>query len=248
VVGGIVLHPVQSNSRGELELDALREALRDARDDQCAPPGLIAVETPHVLSGGNPLSLDYLRALRVFCDEQGLPLHVDGARVFNAAIALGIGVREIAGTADTLQFCLSKSLAAPAGSMVVGNAAVIRRVRRWRKLLGGGMRQIGVLAAAAEVALATIAEDHVHARRLAEGLRSVEGIELSGPDVPTNMVFFKVRHPRMAQCRFLEELALRGVRMAELGHGNIRAVTHYHHTPQTIDQTVHIVRDLLEAA
>jgi threonine aldolase len=252
VVGGIVLHPVQSNKRGEIEIDALREAIRDGEDDQCAPAGLIAVETPHVRSGGNPLSLDYLHALRAFCDEQRLPLHIDGARIFNAAVALGVDVREIAGQADTLQFCLSKSLAAPAGSMVVADSAVIRRVRRWRKLLGGGMRQIGILAAAAEVALTTmvdrLAEDHVQARRLAEGLRSIEGIELCCPDVPTNMVFFKVSHPRIDQRRFLEDLSSRGVRMAELGHGRIRAVTHYHHTPQSIDRTVGIVRDLLETA
>ncbi|KGW86905.1 L-allo-threonine aldolase [Burkholderia pseudomallei MSHR332] len=151
VVGGIVLHPLATNARGEIPLDALQDALRDADDTQCAPPGIVAIETPHVRTGGTPLSLDYLHALRAFCDAHCLALHIDGARVFNAAIALRVDAKRIAAYGDTLQFCLSKSLAAPAGSIVVSDRDTIARVRRWRKLLGGGMRQIGVVTAAGEV-------------------------------------------------------------------------------------------------
>ncbi|AOJ09896.1 GntG family PLP-dependent aldolase [Burkholderia mayonis] len=252
VVGGIVLHPLATNARGEIPLDALHDALRDADDTQCAMPGIVAIETPHVRTGGTPLSLDYLHALRAFCDANRLPLHIDGARVFNAAIALGVDVTRIAAYGDTLQFCLSKSLAAPAGSIVVSGRDTIARVRRWRKLLGGGMRQIGVVAAAGEVALRTmverLADDHAHARRLADGLATIDGIELAHEHVQTNMVFFKVKHAAIDPRRFLEALAARGVRMAELGHGNIRAVTHYHHSADDIDSTLAIVRDVLSGA
>ncbi|KGC95658.1 L-allo-threonine aldolase [Burkholderia pseudomallei MSHR4377] len=249
VVGGIVLHPLATNARGEIPLDALQDALRDADDTQCAPPGIVAIETPHVRTGGTPLSLDYLHALRAFCDAHCLALHIDGARVFNAAIALRVDAKRIAAYGDTLQFCLSKSLAAPAGSIVVSDRDTIARVRRWRKLLGGGMRQIGVVTAAGEVALRTmverLADDHAHARRLADGLAAIDGIELAHERVQTNMVFFKVRHASLDQRGFLDALAARGVRMAELGHGNIRAVTHYHHAAHDIDRTLAIVREIL---
>lgn len=251
VVGGVVLHAVATNERGELPLAALEDAVRDAEDPQCAPAGMVALETPHVRRGGLPLSLEYLGQVRAFCDRRGLALHLDGARLFNAAEALGVTASDIARHGHTVQFCLSKRLAAPAGSIVAGESATLVRVRRWRKLLGGGMRQVGILAAAGEVALRTmvgrLADDHAQARRLADGLRRIPGIRLSLERVETNMVFFQVEPGRMGQQQFLGALTRRGVRMAELGHGNIRAVTHYHHGNEQIDETLAHVRDILEA-
>ena len=252
VVGGVVLHPVPTNARGELALEQLRAALRDADDPQCAPAGLVAVETPHVRKGGIPLSLGYLAELRAFCDAHGLPLHIDGARLYNAAVALGRSVDDIARFGDTVQFCLSKSLGAPAGSIVAGDTATVARVRRWRKLLGGGMRQIGILAAAGTVALETmpqrLQQDHALARRLARGLSAVPGVTMAHETIHTNMVFFRIEHPAIDQGSVLQALAQRGIRMAELGHGNVRAVTHCHHTAEDIDTTVEAVRRILAAA
>lgn len=251
VVGGIVLHPVPTEDNGELSLAALQAAIRDADDTQCAPAGMIALETPHVRKGGIPLSLDYLRAVRSLCDSNKIALHLDGARLFNAAIALGVDVRDICRHGHTVQLCLSKSLAAPAGSLVGGTHETVKAVRRWRKMLGGGMRQTGLLAAAGEVALHTmverLADDHALARRLAAGLAATDGIRLSHAAIHTNMVFFQVRHPSVTQQDFLAALAAGGIRMAELGHGNIRAVTHYHHDAQQIDATIAAVRRILPA-
>lgn len=251
VVGGVVLHPIATNERGELPLHLLEEAIRDAGDTQCAPAGLVAVETPHVRKGGIPLSLAYLSELRALCNDRNLPLHIDGARLFNAAIALDVPASEIAKFGDTVQFCLSKSLAAPAGSIVASDPDTIMRVRRWRKLLGGGMRQVGMLAAAGEVALRSMVDrlrdDHVLAQSLAAGLARIDGIALSFEQTHTNMVFFKVTRPGLTQSRFLSELAARGIRMAELGHGNIRAVTHYHHRQEDVDTTLRHVDDILNA-
>jgi threonine aldolase len=249
VVGGIVLHPVATNDRGEIDLDVLFGAMRDRGDVQCASPGLVALETPHVRRGGIPLSLDYLASVRQFCDAHGLSLHIDGARIFNAAVALRCEVETLCSYATTVQFCLSKSLGAPAGSIVAGEPDVVERVRRWRKLLGGGMRQMGVLAAAGEVALHTMTarleEDHIRAARLADGLRTIDGIELTHSAIYTNMVFFKLKHPLLSQADLLARLRERGIRMAELAHGNIRAVTHCDLDDRDLAVTLEAIRQLV---
>ena len=194
-----------------------------------------------------------------------MPLHVDGARFFNAAVALGVAPAALAAPADTVTFCLSKGLSAPIGSVVVGPAPFIARARRARKLLGGGMRQVGVLAAAGLVALddgpdgtvARLAEDHANARRLAEGLaeltgiRSPGGIAQPGEDGPldparaaTNFVLFRVARDRAT---FLAALEARGVLMVSYPHGQIRAVTHLGVTADDIDRVVAAAAEALRA-
>ncbi len=187
---------------------------------------------------------------------------MDGARFFNAAVALGVTPQALAAPADTVTFCLSKGLAAPIGSVVVGPAPFIARARRARKLLGGGMRQVGVLAAAGLVALdegpdgmiARLADDHAIARRLAEGLAALDGVRSPGgiaqpegdlldPDrAVTNFVLFRVERDRDA---FLAALASRGVLMVPYANGTIRAVTHYGIGTADVDRVVEIVADAL---
>lgn len=250
IVGGVVVHPVRTQADGRLALDDLRAAIRDPTDFQMARAGLICLENPHCRSGGRVLPLEYLAEVRAFADEFDLPVHMDGARIFNAALASGVPVATITSYADSIQFCLSKNLAAPVGSMVAGTAALVDDVRRTRKMLGGGMRQVGVIAAAGIVALESmvdrLADDHQRARRLAEAIASLPGISLNLDEVETNMVFFRVTHPGHSMESFLQALQERGIRMAELGHGRIRAVIHYQIDDADIDTTIEAFRQLLQ--
>ena len=198
---------------GTWDLDELEDAFRDPRDPHEPITGLVALENTHAHSMGQPLTLEYTRAVAAIAHAHGVPLHVDGARFFNATVALGLTPRALAEPADSVAFCLSKGLACPIGSMVVGSRDFIHRAHRGRKLVGGGMRQVGVLAAAGLVALSDgpdgmierLAEDHANARRLAEGLAALDGIESpgglaqptlgrAGPGrAATNFVVFRVR-------------------------------------------------------
>jgi threonine aldolase len=191
--------------------------------------------------------------------DRGVPLHVDGARFFNAVVALGVTAAELAAPADSVTFCLSKGLACPAGSVVVGDRTFIERARRARKLLGGGMRQAGVLAAAGLIALrdgdagmiSRLADDHDNARRLAEALTSVPGVRSPGDiaqpgdddrldpqRVRTNFVLFRVAGDRAA---FLHAARDRGVLLDAYPHGQVRAATHFGVTASDVDRVVEVV-------
>lgn len=188
VVVGTSVKQMPERPDGTWDLAELNDAFRDPRDPHEPITGLVAIENTHAHSMGRPLPLQYVRRVADIAHAHGVPLHVDGARFFNAAIALGVGPRELAQPADSVMFCLSKGLACPIGSLVVGPRDFIARARRGRKLIGGGMRQVGVLAAPGLVALRDgpagmierLAEDHANARRLAEGLATLEGIEFGG--------------------------------------------------------------------
>ena len=225
---------------------------------------MIALENTHSHTGGRPLTAGYTRTIAAIAHERGVPLHVDGARLFNAVVALGTTARELAAPADSVTFCLSKGLAAPIGSVVVGPREFIARARRARKLIGGGMRQVGVLAAAGLVALRDgeagmidrLAEDHANARRLAEALAGLDGIRSPGdiaqpdggagpldPDrVVTNFVLFRVDRDRSA---FLAALEARGVAMVAFPHGQVRAVTHHGVTADDIERVIGAVAEAL---
>ncbi len=255
VVVGTSIKQMRENPDGTFDLDELDQAFRDPADPHQPITGLVALENTHAHSMAQPLSLDYTRAVGRIAHAHGVPLHVDGARFFNATIALGLTPRQLAEPADSIAFCLSKGLACPIGSMVVGSREFIHRAWRGRKLVGGGMRQVGVVAAAGLVALSDgpdgmierLAEDHVNARMLAEGLAELDGIESAGgleqptpglldpARATTNFVVFGVRRDRAA---FLEALKARGVLMVEYPHGTIRAVTHYGVTAADVERIV----------
>jgi threonine aldolase len=231
VCGGVALEPVPTWPDGTLAIADLRAALpSDPEDPQFAPPALVCVENTHNRCGGVPLSADDLEKVAAFARSAGLAVHLDGARLFNAAVALAVPAAELARPADSVQCCLSKGLSAPVGSIVAGADAFVARVRRVRKLLGGGMRQAGVIAAAGIVALETMVErlrdDHATARHLADGLAALPGIEVEPARPRTNIVLFRVTDERFTPARFVLLAAMRGVRVAEFGHGRIRAVTH----------------------
>jgi threonine aldolase len=187
--------------------------------------------------------------VRALADQHGLLIHLDGARVFNAAVALGVAPAVIARDADSLSFCLSKGLSAPIGSLVCGKADFVQRARRNRKMLGGGMRQVGVLAAAGIVALEKmvdrLSEDHANARQLAEGLAGLRGIELDPARVQTNIVIFELAPEAISPVKFASDLTAKGVRLHAIGGRRFRAVTHYGIDAADIDRALRAARDAL---
>jgi len=240
--GGIVMTPIRNTDGGELDLDQLREELERPPDAHFAPPGLIALENTHNLRAGAAVELSHMAAVAELARAHGLPVHLDGARVFNAAIALETTPRQIASYADSVSFCLSKGLAAPVGSLLCGSREFIGRARRMRKALGGGMRQAGILAAAGIVALDEmidrLSEDHLNARALAEGLGLVAGINVRPVKRRTNMVVFDVDGGLDEASRFDNALREREVLIGVRGPNAFRAVTHYGIERRDIDRAV----------
>ena len=258
VVAGAGLRVISENPNGEMPIADVVEAIQDASDPHSAITSLVIVENCHAHTFSRPITPAYMRELRVALKPHGIPIHVDGARLFNAAVALGVPVRDLVADADSATFCLSKGLAAPIGSVVVGSKEFIFKARRARKLLGGGMRQVGILAAAGLVALSDgpegtvkrLAEDHVNARRLATEIAALpdvispghiaqpEGERLDPSRVTTNFVIFKVTGGIARRTRFLDALEKRGVLMVAYPHGQIRAVAHYGIGDEEISKTI----------
>jgi threonine aldolase len=255
VIVGTSIRSLADRPDGTMDLGEIDAAFRDPTDPHEPISGLVTIENTHAHSMGQPVTPGYTREVAEIAHAHGVPLHVDGARFWNAVVALGVRATDLSGPADTVTFCLSKGLGCPVGSVVVGRRDVIWRARRGRKLVGGGMRQAGILAAAGLVALSDgpdgmidrLADDHANARRLAEALTSMDGIVAAGGTaqptpgpldpgrVRTNFVVFKVERDRAA---FLQALRARDVLMVEYPHGQVRAVTHYGVTADDIEATI----------
>jgi len=230
VLGGLIYHPIPTRADGTLALDAIEAAIRpSARDHHAAPAGVVCLENTHNRCSGAVLTPEYMTEVAALATRHALPVHLDGARLFNAAVALARPVTDFTRHVATVQICLSKGLGAPAGSLIAGDADVVDRARRYRKMLGGGMRQVGVLAAAGLVALTQmverLAEDHANARILAEGIAGLPGIDLDPATVQTNIVILRL--PDAEQARALVEAAKgEGVLLWPFGANRVRAVTH----------------------
>jgi threonine aldolase len=228
-VGGIHPHTVRDGADGRWDLAEVEAAIRPD-DEHCPRTRAISLENTQNMTGGNVLPPDYLAAVGRLARAHDIRVHVDGARIFNAAVALDLPASELAREADSLMFCLTKGLACPVGSLVVGDRDFIREARRNRKLVGGGMRQAGVFAAAGIVALREmvdrLAEDHRNACRLAEGLADVPGIEVDPAAVATNIVFFHLTAALTPQ-ELSARLRSQGVVIGDGPARRIRLVTHY---------------------
>lgn len=248
-LGGMVYHTLPTAPDGTLPLDLVREALAPTSDAHRAPAGVLCLENTHNRCGGTVLTPDYMEAAHAVAQEAGVPLHLDGARVFNAAVALNVDVRAITRHVDSVQFCLSKGLSAPVGSIVAGSRAFVERVRRARKMLGGGMRQAGIIAAAGIVALTEMVErldeDHANARLLAEGLASIPGLRVDLERVQTDIVRFEMLVEDLSPADFLAALRARGVLMGGMGGRTLRAVTHYGISADDVRAAVAAVREVL---
>jgi len=268
VVAGAGLRTVRENPDGEMPVNDVIEAIQDASDPHSAITSLVVVENCHAHTFSRPITPAYMKELRAALKPTGIPIHVDGARLFNAVVGLGVSARELVKDAESATFCLSKGLATPIGSVVVGKKDFIFKARRARKLLGGGMRQVGIVAAAGLVALSDgpegtiqrLAEDHANARILAEALTGMKGVISPGHNaqpvgdrldptrVVTNFVLFKVEGGAARREKFLDELEKRGVLMIAYTHGQVRAVTHYGIGSEEIQKVIRASADALAAS
>ncbi|MHA0034383.1 threonine aldolase family protein [Deinococcus sp. PESE-13] len=205
-----------------------------------SPTGLISLENTHNKAGGTVIPLAVLRQMRAVADAEGVPLHLDGARVFNAAVKLGVDVREITRCFDTVSVCLSKGLGAPVGSVLLGSAQTIRQAHRYRKMLGGGMRQAGILAAAARVALregpARLADDHLRTRRLARALVEA-GYDVDLAAVQTNIIYAQLPEAERRAAAWAEQ----GVLTSALGHDSVRFVLHHQVDDDALEQAIRVL-------
>jgi threonine aldolase len=229
-LGSLVFHTVPTTRAGELPLAAIEGALRDPDDAHAAIPGIICLESTHNRCGGVPLSLEYHQAVEALAQRYKLPVHLDGARLPNAAVALGVSMRDIAQHTTSVQLDLSKGLGAPIGGVVAGPSEFIRRAHRWRKAVGGGMRQAGIVAAAGIYALEhmveRLADDHHNAQVLAEGLATFGQIEIDPAQVRTNIVIFRLRDKSETPDAFIAAMREHGVLLGMIGGDRLRMVTH----------------------
>jgi threonine aldolase len=250
-LGGVHPRTLPNAPDGTLDLEQLSAAIRD--DDVHYPiTRLILLENSHNRCGGAVLDAAYTRRAAELARGRGLRLHLDGARVFNAAAALGVSAAELAASVDSVTFCLSKGLCAPVGSVLCGTQDFIQRARRARKQLGGGMRQAGVLAAAGIVALQTmpqrLSEDHRRARRLAEGLRGIPGIRLDTDPPATNMVYLRFApEARQSPEQLVASVQSEGIRLSPREDGRMRLVTHYWIDDAAVEKVVGAFRRQLGA-
>jgi threonine aldolase len=234
--------------RGILSADSVAAAIRPP-DIHQPPSRLVCLENTHNRGGGTLYTLEQLDAIAEVAVQNGMRIHLDGARLFNAALATHTTVGVLARHADSVCICLSKGLGAPAGTVLCGSAGFIEEARRYRKMLGGGMRQAGVLAAAGLYALEhnidRLAEDHAKAKRLALGLAQINGIQLDPDSVQTNIVLFDVNGTGLGGEALVQRLAAEGVLLIEFGPATVRAVTHMGLSEADIDQAVEIIARFL---
>lgn len=240
-LGGVHPRTLRNRADGTLDLGEVEAAVRS--DNEHFPVSrLLCLETTHNRCGGVVLPVEYMDAAGELAHRHGMPLHVDGARLWNAAVALGVSPARILQGADSASLCLSKGLAAPVGSVVVGSREFIRKVRRQRKAVGGGMRQAGVIAAAGIVAVTSmverLADDHRNANALARGLAALDGISVDLAAVQTNIVIFALTRADMTPAQLAAGLKEHGVLLSPMDGNRLRAVTHYHVGHADIDRTL----------
>ena len=227
--------------RGAMDLEMLKEAIRPATRNNFGT-ALVCMETSHNRAGGSVLPIAHMKAVYELATANGVPVHTDGARIFNAAVALGVEARAIAGHTDSVGFCVSKGLSAPVGSILCGSRVFIERARACRRMVGGNMRQAGPMAAAGIVALETmiprLKEDHDNAKRLAAGLHRIDASLCDPKDVETNLVRVDVRKSTMRAAQWSDAMKAKGVLVAPADAWSLRFVTHRHIAAPDVDAAV----------
>jgi threonine aldolase len=239
---------IVTTPRGAITPEMLDEAIEDHTDDHVSRLALVCSENTHNRHGGIVVPIEALRALAAAARERGVRVHLDGARLWNASVASGVALRDYAATADTVMMCFSKGLGAPIGSILVGDAAVIRIARRVRKRWGGGMRQVGILAAACLYALDhhidRMADDHRRARDFAARISGLPGVVVREPE--TNIVFIDFEHPSLDLQTVCSRLEARGVQMLPYGRRRLRATTHLDVDDEGIARAAAVLQAVVE--
>jgi len=246
-LGGVQTRTLSNSDDGIIDPDEFVAAVRP-KNIHFPVTTLLLLENTHNRCGGSVLTAEYTKQMCDLAHANGVKVHLDGARLFNAAVALGVPAAKLAEQADSVCFCISKGLSAPVGSLLCGSTEYIERSRKWRKMLGGGMRQAGIIAAAGVVALDKmidrLAEDHANAKRLALGLAGIPGIVIAQEKFKTNIIMFKPP-AGMGWSDFLNRLAAKGVKCSHGIGRNIRAVTHRHISAGDVDETIERVKAAL---
>lgn len=241
-LAGVQTRTIVGNRGAMAPLD-VNSAIRDF-DIHYPITGLICLENTHNRAGGAILPVDYMKEIYSVAHENQVPVHIDGARIFNAAAAAKVDVKEFAQQADTVQFCLSKGLGAPVGSIIAGSSEFIKAARIWRKRLGGGMRQAGVLAAPGLIALTKmkdrLEEDHEHAQLLANGIQNMNGLQVVN-QVDTNIIVVDVKDLGISSNQFVNELRSQGILAGSAGETTVRFVTHFNVTREQIKSAFDII-------
>jgi threonine aldolase len=248
-LGGIYPHPISNQKDGTLRLDDIRASIQPD-DSHRTITRLICLENTQNICGGVPLTAEYTAQVGQIANEHGLKFHIDGARIFNAAAALDVDVKQLVAPADSVMFCLSKGLVAPVGSMLVGLQEFIARAHRLRKMLGGGMRQVGVLAAAGLISLekmvGRLKQDHARATNLFEGLKQIPGLRLE-TEPSSNMVYFDLEDQiKLTENQIIAEMKKHGVLVDWSAPRQFRLVTHYWVDDAGVEKTVQAFRTVLK--
>ena len=239
-IGSVIMHTIPNEPDGRIELSVIEKSIRP-KNIHFPPTTLLCLENTHNRCGGTVLTPKYTADASRLAHKYGLKVHLDGARIFNAAVALNIPVNEFANNVDSICFCISKNLSAPVGSLLCGSRGFVEKARKWRRMLGGGMRQAGVIAAAGIVALERmidrLAEDHANAKYLAYGLANVPGITIQPESIQTNIVIFKPP-ASIPIPEFINQMTQRGVRFSILDSQRVRAITHRMISKNDIDEAL----------
>ena len=248
-LGGVFPHTIPNQPDGTLNLLDIANAIRE-ENIHFPHTRLLCLENTHNRCYGAVLTPEYTASAVALAKSRGLLVHLDGSRIFNAAVALGVDVRELTRGADSVNFCLSKGLSAPVGSVICGNKDFIARARRIRKMIGGGMRQAGVIAAAGIVAIENmverLAQDHQNARILADGVARIPGLATEPDRVQTNIVYIDLVDPDFTDDEFMKRLAENGLKISHTGQGRFRMVTHYGIGRGDIEKALKILGTVME--
>ena len=247
--GGVHSRQLNNNDDGTIDLDNIKLAIR-VDNVHFPKTAAIALENTHNMCFGFPLSAEYIHSVSIIAKANGLKLHIDGARIFNAAVSLGGDVKELVKDADSVTFCMSKGLSAPVGSLVGGNEEFIYKARRIRKALGGGMRQAGIIAAAGIVALenttSQIKLDHKNAKRLAEGISQIKGLTIDMKRVQTNIIYFGLNSSKLTGSLLVTKMENKGLNFFETSPNRFRMVTHYGITKDSVKKTLQLLKGVLD--
>lgn len=249
LLGGLFYRGIPG-TRGAMDVTALDLAFDSGLAARNLAPALVCMETTHNTAGGAVLPLTHMAQVHRIAKQHGANVHLDGARIFNAAVALGVGADQIARHADSVCFCVSKGLSAPIGSLLCGTSAFIERARHFRRMLGGSMRQAGTVAAAGIVALETmidrLSDDHANARRLAQGFQAIDASLVDAAAIETNIVRVEIAASARSARQWADDLAAEGIWTADYGRSQLRFCTHRHIGAAEVEQAVAAVRRVWE--